>query len=48
MLTLFTEFQNAIYVARNQPEQPIGTLAKQLENEIGHGSKSTVFSGHLA
>jgi len=34
MLALFTTFQNAIYAARNQPEQPIGTLAKQLENDI--------------
>ena len=35
MLALFTAFQNAIYTARNQPEQPIGTLAKQHENDIG-------------
>jgi len=34
MLALLTTFQNAIYAARSQPEQPIGTLAKQLENEI--------------
>lgn len=34
MLALFTAFQNAIYTARNQPEHPIGTLAKQHENDI--------------
>ena len=34
MLALFTTFQNAIYTARNQPEQSIGTLAKQHENDI--------------
>ena len=34
MLALFTTFQNAIYTARNQPEQPIGTLTKQHENDI--------------
>lgn len=34
MLMLFTTFQNAIYAARNQPEQPIGTLAIRHENEI--------------
>jgi len=34
MLALFTTFQNAIYTARNQPEQPIGMLAKQHENDI--------------
>jgi transposase len=34
MLVLFTTFQNAIYTARNQPEQPIGTLTKQHENDI--------------
>jgi len=34
MLALLNTFQNTIYAARNQPEQPIGTLAKQLENEI--------------
>ena len=34
MLALFTTFQNAIYAVREQPEQPIGTLTKQLENDI--------------
>lgn len=34
MLVLFTTFQNAIYTARSEPEQPIGTLARQLKNDI--------------
>jgi hypothetical protein len=34
ILALFTSFQNAIYAAREQPEQPFGALAKQYENEI--------------
>ncbi len=34
MLSLFLTFKEAIYTARNQPEQPFGTLAKQYENEI--------------
>ena len=34
ILALFTTFQDAIYIARNQPGQPFGRLAKQYENEI--------------
>jgi hypothetical protein len=34
MLSLFLTFKDAIYAARNQPEQPFGTLAKQYETEI--------------
>ena len=34
MLALFSTFQDAIYVARNQPEQPLGALRQQYENEI--------------
>ena len=33
-LGLFTLFQNAIYAARDQPVQPLGTLVKQHENDI--------------
>ena len=34
ILALFTTFQNAIYAAREQPAQPLGTLIKQHENDI--------------
>lgn len=34
ILALFTTFQNAIYTAREQPTQPLGTLVKQHENDI--------------
>jgi transposase len=34
ILALFTTFQNAIYTAREQPAQPLGTLVKQHENDI--------------
>lgn len=34
MLSLFLIFTDAIYAARNQPEEPFGTLAKQYAAEI--------------
>jgi len=34
MLALFATFQEAIYTARDQPEQPHGTLKQQYESEI--------------